>query len=99
MKLNLRAISAAAGILWAAAVLITGLANMVWKGYGAAFLEMVASVYPGYHSTGTIGDLLVGTLYGLADGVIFGWIFGWLYNRLSATLRTNEKIPQQPIEP
>jgi hypothetical protein len=98
MKLNLRAFSITAGIITAAAVLITGMLNIAWTGYGAAFLEMMASVYPGFDASGTIGDLLVGTLYGLVDGLVFGWIFGWLYNRLTVE-RVSPAKRQRPIEP
>jgi len=84
MKLNLKALSITAGILTAAAILVTGIANLVWSGYGTPFLQMMASIYPGYHASGTIGDLIAGTLYGLVDGLVCGWVFGWLYNRLTA---------------
>ena len=60
-----------------------GLANLAWPDYGRAFLDMVASVYPGYHARGTIDDVLVGTGYALIKGGAVGWIFGWLYNRLA----------------
>lgn len=80
MKLNLKALVFTTGILWALAMLITGIANLIWSGYGAAFLQIMASVYPGYHASSSIGDLIVGTLYALLDGAICGLIFGWLYN-------------------
>jgi len=98
MKLNIRALSIAAGIIWAAAVFITGIANMAWKGYGTAFLEMTASLYPGYDAAGNLGDLIVGTIYGLFDGALCGLVFGWLYNRLSVK-RTGSRAEQEPIEP
>ena len=80
MKLNLKALVLAAGILWALAVFLVGAANLMWSGYGSTFLRLIASVYPGYHATGSIGDLIVGTLYALLDGAICGLVFGWLYN-------------------
>lgn len=40
----------------------------------------MSSVYPGFHASHTVGDVLVGTVYGLADGAIGGFFFGWLYN-------------------
>lgn len=80
MKLNLKAFALTAGILWAAAMLLTGLANLIWSGYGVAALQMMASVYPGYHANGTIFDLIMGVLYALVDGAIAGLVFGWLYN-------------------
>jgi ABC-type nitrate/sulfonate/bicarbonate transport system permease component len=80
MKLSLRAVALTSGILWALALFLTGVINLIWPGYGEVFLKMMASVYPGYHAAGSIGDLIVGTLYALLDGVICGLVFGWLYN-------------------
>jgi hypothetical protein len=98
MQLNLRALSLVAGIFTAATILIVGLANLIWPAYGGALLKLMASVYPGYDATGTFGDLIVGTLYGLVDGLVFGWVFGWLYNRL-ISVRARAQKPQKPIEP
>jgi hypothetical protein len=98
MQLNMKALSIVAGIFTAAAILIVGCVNLVWSGYGSAFLKMMASLYPGYRAAGTIGDLIVGTLYGLVDGLVCGWIFGWLYNRI-ATMPAGGQKPQHPIEP
>jgi len=84
MKLNLRAFLLTVGILWAGAFFLTGLANLFWCGYGGAFLQVMASVYPGYQATGTFGDVIVGTLYALVDGLISGLIFGGLYNLLDS---------------
>ena len=80
MRLNLKALALTSGILWALALFLTGVINLIWPGYGNAFLKMMASIYPGYHAAGSIGDLIVGTLYALLDGVICGLVFGWLYN-------------------
>ena len=80
MKLNVKALASTAGILWALALFLVGAANLVWSGYGVAFLRLMASVYPGYHAAGSVGDLIVGTLYALVDGAICGLAFGWLYN-------------------
>jgi ABC-type nitrate/sulfonate/bicarbonate transport system permease component len=82
MKLSLKALALAAGILWALALFLTGVMNLIWPAYGEAFLKMMASVYPGYHAARSIGDLIVGTLYAFFDGAICGLVFGWLYNSL-----------------
>ncbi len=83
MKLNLKALALTAAILWAGAILLTGFANMAWPNYGKLFLEILSSIYPGYHVTGSIGSVLVATGYGLLDGAIGGAIFAALYNKLS----------------
>lgn len=80
MKLNLKAFALTTGILWGAVMLLTGLANLIWAGYGVAFLQLMASLYPGYHADRTFLDLVVGTLYTLVDGAVVGLVFGWLYN-------------------
>lgn len=83
MRFNITALSLTAGIFWGAAVLIVASANLVWPGYGQAFLQLAASIYPGYHPGATIGPVITATLYGLVDGAIAGAVFGWLYNWLS----------------
>ena len=82
MKLDVKAFAVTVGIFWAGAICLTGMANLIWSGYGSAFLQMFASLYPGYQATGAVGDLIVGTLYALVDGAITGLIFVFIYNAL-----------------
>jgi len=82
MKLDVKAFVVTAGILWAAAIGITGIGNLIWSGYGSAFLQTFASVYPGYQAAGTVGDLIVGTIYALVDGAVTGLILVCIYNAL-----------------
>jgi hypothetical protein len=88
MRLNSKALAFSAGILWGLAVFLVAAANLIWSGYGGRFLELVASIYPGYHATRSIGDVIVGTLYALLDGAICGLVFGWLYNLFAGKRRT-----------
>jgi hypothetical protein len=90
MKLNLKALTVALAILWAGAVFLVAVANLIWPTYGKAFLVMLASIYPGYHAAGTIGDAISGSLYALADGAIFGLILGWLYNLIVGNRSTRD---------
>lgn len=84
MKLHVTALAAASGLIWGGAILAAGLANIAWPDYARAFLDLAASIYPGYHpGTGT-GSVIVGALYGLVDGAIGGAIFAWLYNLVAA---------------
>jgi len=80
MKLNIKAFCLTAGILWAVAVFLVGVANLMWSGYGGAFLQVIASIYPGYDASPSIGAVIVGTLYALVDGLVLGLIFAWVYN-------------------
>lgn len=83
MKLNIAALALTAGLFWGAALFIVALANLASPGYGAAFLELSASLYPGYRPGSGVGSVIVGSLYALVDGAIAGAIFGWLYNLLA----------------
>jgi hypothetical protein len=83
MKLNVEALAFSLAILWGLGVFLVGLANLTWSGYGAAFLKLLASVYPGYHAAGSFEDLIIGTLYAGLDGAVGGLIFGCLYNYLA----------------
>jgi hypothetical protein len=86
MKFNVGALSLTIGLFWGGSILLVGLADLAWPGYGRQFLELAASIYPGYDAIATIGQVVVGTLYGLVDGAIGGAVFGWIYNWLSQYL-------------
>jgi len=83
MKFSVKGLSLASGILWGVAMLVMGLANLIWTNYGQQFLQTMASVYPGYHATRSIAEVIVGTLYGFVDGLIAGAVFAWLYNQFA----------------
>jgi hypothetical protein len=80
MKLSVKSLALTCCIFGGATVLLMGLAHLIWPGYGTAFLELTASIYPGYH-VGGFGSVIVGTLYAALDWAIGGAIFAWLYNR------------------
>jgi hypothetical protein len=82
-KLDVKAMTITVALMWSAAMLLTGIASLVWNGYAQAFLDVVASVYPGYNATSTLGDVIVGALYALLDGAVGGLVLAWLYNRLA----------------
>ena len=84
MKINIKALSFTLALTWGGSILLAGLLNLIWPTYAAAFLGVVASIYPGYHATASMGQVVVGTLYGLVDGFLAGLIVGWLYNLLAA---------------
>ena len=42
MRLDTKAMAIAFGTLWGACVLLAGVANMIWHGYGQAFLQLCA---------------------------------------------------------
>ena len=65
---------------------VTGVGNLLVPGYGQGVLDVMASVYPGYAATPSVGQVIIGTFYGLLDGAIVGAVFAWLYNTLAARL-------------
>ena len=83
MKFNIRALALASAILWALAMLLMTLANLIWGNYGQQFLQTMSSVYPGYHATRSVAEVVIGTLYGVVDGLIAGGVFAWLYNQFA----------------
>jgi len=79
MRVSLKAIALSSGILWGGAMLFVGLLHMADPSYGAGFLQIMSSVYPGADKTPSLGPVLLGTLYGFADGGVAGLLFGLLY--------------------
>lgn len=86
MRLHATAFSLTGGLIWGAAVFLVAAAHLILPNYGSAFLELTASIYPGYHPGSGIGSVIIGTLYGLVDGAIGGAAFAWLYNFLAQRL-------------
>lgn len=81
MSLNPKALAIAFGSVWGASVLCAGICHLIWPDYGTAFLDLVASIYPGYH-VGGLGSVIIGTLYGIVDGAFGGLVIAWVYNRV-----------------
>lgn len=89
MKLNITALASTAGIFWGAALLLVALANLAYPGYGRAFLDLSASIYPGYRPGTGVGSVIVATLYALVDGAIAGAVLGWIYNLMIRVFSTS----------
>jgi hypothetical protein len=83
MRLNIIAFAVTAGLLWGGVILLVAAASLVWPNYGRTFLEVLSSIYSGYHPGPSIGSVITGTLYGVVDGAVAGAVFAWLYNLLS----------------
>jgi len=64
-------------------MLLVGLIHMAAPSYGADFLRIMSSVYPGADTSRTLGRVLLGTAYGFVDGGVAGLIFGLLYDAFS----------------
>jgi hypothetical protein len=85
MKVSLKAITLSSAILWGGAMLFVGLIHLATPSYGADFLRIMSSVYPGADTAPTLGRVLLGTLYGLVDGGIGGLLFGLLYGAFAGS--------------
>ena len=72
MKFNTKALAVTSAILWGLAMLVMGVANLIWGNYGRQFLQTMSSVYPGYHATRSIAEVVIG-----------GAVFAWLYNQFA----------------
>jgi len=97
MKLNIKALSIATALVWGGAVLMVELLHLLWPSYGGAFLRVIASIYPGYHATGSLWEMVKGVGYAVVDGGIGGLVFAWLYNILIGKTPTLEsRLSNQP---
>jgi hypothetical protein len=84
MKLSTKAFALAFAALWGGCMLVVGFLNAVFPPYGAEFLRVMSSVYPGYGAAPTVAGVLVGAIWGVVDGGVAGFLFAWLYNRFLA---------------
>jgi len=80
MRLSLKAMAIAGGLLWGGGILFVGLMNLIFPSYGSSFIQLTSSVYPWVHDTRSIGNVAIGTIDGLIDGGVAGLLLAWLYN-------------------
>ena len=52
MKFNLAAAAITGGVGLAVLLCGAGILNMIFEGYGQAFIDLFASIYPGYDGNG-----------------------------------------------
>lgn len=78
MRLSVKGFSIACALSWAGCILFVELVHLARPEYGTQFLAGMSSVYPWFHSAGTIGNAL--TVEGFIDGLLGGALFAWLYN-------------------
>ena len=80
MQLSAKALAIVSAIFWGASVFLVGFINLAAPSYGTHFLHGISSLYPGFHASRTVFDVLVGTGYGIVDGAVGGYLFAVLYN-------------------
>ena len=79
MKLDTKRVALTGGIIWSVLLFITTLLG-VYFGYATAFLNGMASIYPGYSIS--LGGSVIGLVYGFFDVFIGVYIFAWVYKKL-----------------
>jgi len=72
-------------------MLVVGLIHLAAPSYGADFLRVMSSVYPGADTAPRLGRVLLGALYGFVDGGVAGLLFGWLYRSFAGGARAVSK--------
>lgn len=78
MKGKIMVAALTGGIIWGATVFLVTLINYyVYKGYGVALLNVVASIYPGF--TVSLVGSVVGLVYGFVDMFVGVYIIVWVY--------------------
>lgn len=82
MKLSIRGLALAGGIVWGLACLLCAIANALWPPYAQDFLTMVASFYPGYDAQPVPAQIVLVGAYAFVDGLIAGALIAWLHNLL-----------------
>lgn len=80
MSFNIKAAATTGAVLWGGCFLLVGVANLIWSSYGGAWLDLGASIYPGYQGPGGFGSVIVVTLYAALDGAVCGALLAWVYN-------------------
>jgi len=84
MKISVLRLGIALGVVWAFLTLLAGVANLIWPNYAVLFLELLDSIYPGYHfGQWGFGGIVVAVFYALIDGFICGVLVAWVYNLCS----------------
>ncbi len=92
MLLNVKAAAITGAILAGGTFFLVALGNLVFSSYGVAFLDLGASLYPGYKGPGGFGSVVVVTMYALVDGFIAGAILSWLYNKAAKSSSEHVKM-------
>lgn len=80
MRLSLKGMAIAAGLMWSVGFLFVGLIHLAVPSYANDFLNVVGSVYPFFHGGRSFGDVILGTIDAVIDGAAGGFILAWLYN-------------------
>ena len=81
MKLNVKALGLAAGIVWSFYVIVAGLFAAFFD-WGTPFVELMGSCYIGYAPT-LVGSL-IGGVWAVVDGAVAGVLIALVYNKFAS---------------
>ncbi len=87
MKLNVKALALASGLLWGVALFVLTWWVILFDG-ATGEATVIGRVYRGYEIS-ALGSV-IGLVWGFVDGLIGGAIFAWLYNLLVGRLSGRE---------
>ncbi len=82
MKLNVKVLAITFAVLYGAFFLFVAVVNRFSPEYGTDFLNLAASIYPGFNPNG-LRKAAIGTLYAMFDGAVCGALLAWVYNKVS----------------
>ena len=80
MKLNIKAMAIAFGLVWGISLLVITWWIILLEG-SSSTTTFIGKFYLGYSLT-PVGSI-IGFVWGLVDGAIGGVMFAWLYNRFN----------------
>ncbi len=87
MKLRVRALGLAVGIVWGMGIFVATLWSSLLG--GGKTLVLLSAYYYGY--TVDFGGAFVGLLWGFVNGAVFGLAVGWLYNNFHKMLYSSDE--------
>lgn len=97
MKLNVKALALASGLIWGFGIFLLTWWIMAFEG-STHDLMFIGHVYRGYDISPA--GSVIGLVWGFADGMIGGAVFAWLYNliskRVSGSSTVNVEVEEAP---
>jgi hypothetical protein len=89
MRLNVKAVALAFGLIWGFGLLALTWWVILFEG-STGDLMAIGHVYRGYNIS-PLGSIL-GLIWGFFDGLIGGAIFAWLYNLIAGHYRKKAQV-------
>jgi len=88
MKINVKAFSLTAALLWGFGLLFITWWLMLFEG-ASGNITMIGRIYRGFNISLT--GSLIGFVWGFIDGLIGGAVFAWLYNFISSRMNSGRQ--------